>query len=93
MRIDQRNPDQMRPVKVTTNYLLTAEGSALIEVGNTRVLCTASVEETVPAVPAQFRQGLGDGGVFDAAARHRDAHAARGHQGPRRPDAPWRSSG
>jgi len=48
MRIDQRNPDQLRPVKVTPNYLMTAEGSALIEVGNTRVLCTASVEETVP---------------------------------------------
>lgn len=48
MRIDQREPGQMRPVQVTTNYLLTAEGSALIEVGNTRVVCTASVEETVP---------------------------------------------
>jgi ribonuclease PH len=48
MRIDQRHASQMRPVKVTTGYLLTAEGSALIEVGNTRVLCAASVEETVP---------------------------------------------
>jgi ribonuclease PH len=48
MRIDQRKPDQMRPVKVTTDYLMTAEGSVLIEVGNTRVLCTASVEDTVP---------------------------------------------
>jgi ribonuclease PH len=38
----------MRPVRITTNYLVTAEGSALIEVGNTRVLCAASVEETVP---------------------------------------------
>ena len=38
----------MRPVKITTGYLLTAEGSALIEVGNTRVLCAASIEETVP---------------------------------------------
>ena len=38
----------MRPVKVTTDYLQTAEGSALIEVGNTRVLCAASIEETVP---------------------------------------------
>ncbi len=45
MRIDQRKPGQMRPVKVTTDYLLTAEGSALIEVGNTRVLCAASIEE------------------------------------------------
>ena len=48
MRIDQRKADQMRPVTVTPNYLMTAEGSALIEVGNTRVLCTASVEDTVP---------------------------------------------
>lgn len=48
MRIDKRNPAELRPVKITTGYLLTAEGSALIEVGNTRVLCVASVEETVP---------------------------------------------
>jgi len=34
----------MRPVRITTDYLMTAEGSALIEVGNTRVLCAASVE-------------------------------------------------
>jgi ribonuclease PH len=49
----------MRPVKVATEYLLTAEGSALIEVGNTRVLCAASVEETVPA----FLRGSGKGWV------------------------------
>src|SRR3954468_15229876 len=48
MRIDQRRPDQMRPVNITTGYLLTAEGSVLIEVGNTRVLCAASVEDSVP---------------------------------------------
>src|SRR5512140_3643407 len=48
MRIDQRQPAQMRTVKVQTDYLLTAEGSALIEVGNTRVLCAASIENTVP---------------------------------------------
>src|SRR6266851_3513089 len=59
MRIDQRKPTQMRPVKVTTNYLLTAEGSALIEVGNTRVLCTASIEESVPS----FLRGSGKGWV------------------------------
>jgi ribonuclease PH len=47
-RIDQRRPDQARPLKVTTDYLLTAEGSVLIEVGNTRVLCAASIEESVP---------------------------------------------
>lgn len=59
MRIDRREPAQLRPVKVTTNYLMTAEGSALIEVGNTRVLCAASVEETVPG----FLRGGGKGWV------------------------------
>ncbi|HEV8412039.1 MAG TPA: ribonuclease PH [Bryobacteraceae bacterium] len=59
MRIDQRLPIQMRPVKVTPEYLLTPEGSALIEVGNTRVLCTASVEESVPP----FLRGSGKGWV------------------------------
>jgi ribonuclease PH len=49
MRTDQRRADELRPVKITTNYLLTAEGSALIEVGHTRVLCAASIEDTVPA--------------------------------------------
>src|SRR6476661_4037640 len=59
MRIDKRNPDQMRPVKISTGYLLTAEGSALIEVGNTRVLCAASIEESVPS----FLRGSGKGWV------------------------------
>ena len=48
IRSDKRSPDQMRPVEFQTEYLLTAEGSVLIVVGNTRVLCAASVEETVP---------------------------------------------
>ena len=48
-RSDKRAPDQMRTVNIVSDYLSTAEGSALIEVGNTRVICTASVEETVPA--------------------------------------------
>ena len=47
-RSDKRAADQMRPVRITTGYLLTAEGSAVIEVGNTRVLCAATVEDTVP---------------------------------------------
>jgi ribonuclease PH len=59
MRTDQRRVDQMRPVRITTNYLVTAEGSALIEVGQTRVLCAASVEESVP----QFLRGSGRGWV------------------------------
>jgi ribonuclease PH len=48
-RSDNRTPEQMRPVKIITEYITTAEGSALIEVGNTRVICTASVEESVPS--------------------------------------------
>ncbi|HWZ33741.1 MAG TPA: ribonuclease PH [Bryobacteraceae bacterium] len=59
MRVDQRNPGQMRPVKITTDYLMTAEGSVLIEVGNTRVLCAASIEDTVPG----FLRGSGKGWV------------------------------
>jgi ribonuclease PH len=59
MRADNRFPSQMRPVRITTNYLMTAEGSALIEVGHTRVLCAASVEESVP----QFLRGSGRGWV------------------------------
>ncbi len=47
-RSDNRTPEQMRPVNITPEFITTAEGSALIEVGNTRVICTASVEETVP---------------------------------------------
>jgi ribonuclease PH len=59
MRTDNRRADQMRPVRITTNYLMTAEGSALIEVGHTRVLCAASIEESVP----QFLRGSGRGWV------------------------------
>ncbi len=59
MRIDRREPSQMRTVKVTTGYQATAEASALIEVGNTRVLCAASVEESVPP----FLRGSGKGWV------------------------------
>src|SRR5450631_2065845 len=59
MRIDRREACQMRPVSIKTDYLLTAEGSVLIEVGNTRVLCAASVEESVPS----FLRGSGKGWV------------------------------
>ncbi len=59
MRTDGRLPDQMRRVRIQTGYLKTAEGSALIEVGNTQVLCAASVEQTVP----QFLRGSGKGWV------------------------------
>ena len=48
MRIDGRKPDELRPVNISIGYQRTAEGSALIEVGNTRVLCAATIETTVP---------------------------------------------
>src|ERR1017187_8401546 len=48
MRPDNRAPDQMRPVEITTGYLQTAEGSTLIVVGNTHVLCAATIEDSVP---------------------------------------------
>src|SRR5262245_61992830 len=48
MRIDGRLPGQLRPVRVTTDFITSAEGSVLIEVGRTRVICTASVEDVVP---------------------------------------------
>src|SRR5436190_20887993 len=59
MRTDNRRLDQMRPVTIETGYLKTAEGSALISVGHTRVLCAASVEDGVP----QFLRGTGKGWV------------------------------
>src|SRR5438874_2924956 len=58
-RSDNRAPDQMRPVSIIPNYINTAEGSVLIELGNTRVICTASVEETVPA----FLRNTGKGWI------------------------------
>src|SRR3982751_2595206 len=47
-RSDNRALEQMRPVNLLPGYISTAEGSVLIELGNTRVICTASVEESVP---------------------------------------------
>jgi len=58
-RLDNRQPNQMRPVSIETGFLKTAEGSALITVGNTRVLCAATVDESVP----QFMRGTGKGWV------------------------------
>lgn len=56
-RIDHRNPDQLRPLKFTPNFTDYAEGSVLIETGQTRLLCTASVAEEVP----RWREGSGGG--------------------------------
>ncbi|HHS83368.1 MAG TPA: ribonuclease PH [Gammaproteobacteria bacterium] len=59
MRADGRNPGQIRPVKITTDYTKHAEGSVLVEFGDTKVICTASVDEQVP----RFRKGSGQGWV------------------------------
>ena len=47
-RIDGRKADELREVKFTKDFITTAKGSVLVEMGNTRVICTASVEENVP---------------------------------------------
>ncbi|HEX5542792.1 MAG TPA: ribonuclease PH [Micromonospora sp.] len=58
-RPDGRQPDQLRPVKLTRRWSMHPEGSVLVEFGNTRVLCTASVTEGVP----RWRKGSGLGWV------------------------------
>ena len=59
VRIDGRGLDKIRKVTITRNYIKYPEGSCLIELGNTKVICTASVEETVPP----FLRGSGTGWV------------------------------
>lgn len=59
MRIDGRNSLQLRPVKITRNYIKQAEGSVLIEMGDTKIICTASVDEKVPG----FKKNTGEGWV------------------------------
>ncbi|WP_433253283.1 ribonuclease PH [Streptosporangium sp. CA-135522] len=58
-RADGRSPDQLRPVTITRGWLAHAEGSALVEFGGTRVLCAASVQDSVP----RWRRGSGQGWV------------------------------
>jgi len=57
MRPDGRKPKQIRKVKITRNYVKQAEGSVLIEIGDTRVICTASVEDKVPSFLKDSKQG------------------------------------
>jgi ribonuclease PH len=57
MRPSQRTPQELRPVKITRRYTKHAEGSVLVEFGDTKVLCTASVENSVPG----FLKGKGQG--------------------------------
>jgi len=82
-RSGARAADQLRPVRITRGYTIHAEGSVLIEFGNTRVLCTASVEEKVPP----HKRGSGEGwvtaeyGMLPRATHTRsDREAARGKQ-------------
>jgi ribonuclease PH len=59
MRTDGRKPRQLRPLTITPGYLKTADGSVLIEVGDTKVICTAKLEERVP----QFLRNSGKGWI------------------------------
>ncbi len=65
-----RAANALRPVKIETGVLKFAEGSALISVGDTRVLVAASVENRVPPVQEGHWRGLAHGRVLDAAAGH-----------------------
>ena len=58
-RIDGRQPSELRPTRITSSFTMHAEGSILIEAGNTRVICTASIEERVPP----FLRNTGKGWV------------------------------
>ena len=85
-RSDQRQPNQLRPITLTRGYSHHAEGSALIECGATRVLCTASVQARVPA----FLRGSGQGwvtaeyGMLPRSTHTRgDREATRGKQSGR----------
>lgn len=86
MRPSQRQLDQLRQVRLTRNFTRHAEGSVLIEMGDTRVLCTASVEEKVPP----FMRGKGEGwvtaeyGMLPRSTHTRSAReAAKGKQSGR----------
>ncbi|MGI9251547.1 MAG: ribonuclease PH [Pseudohongiellaceae bacterium] len=59
MRPSGRRPDELREVRITRNYTMHAEGSVLVEFGNTKIVCTASVDESVP----RFLRGSGGGWV------------------------------
>ena len=58
-RDNRRLNDELRPVKITRNYIMHPDGSVLMEVGNTKVICTAVVEDKVPP----FFKGTGKGWV------------------------------
>jgi ribonuclease PH len=80
-RADGRNPDQLRPVTLTRNYLAHPEGSVLVEFGATKVICTASVEDKVPS----FLKGQGLGWVtaeYAMLPRSTNTRTPRENRGP-----------
>ena len=86
MRTHNRGNDELRPVNFTRHYTLHAEGSVLVEFGNTRVLCTASVEERVPSFLRGRNQGwvTAEYGMLPRSTHTRtDREAARGKQSGR----------
>ncbi len=93
MRPSGRETTQMRDLRFIPDYTIHAEGSVLAEFGDTRVLCTASIEERVPGWMRGTGPWLGDGRIRHAAARH--AMSARGARlrPESRADVRWRSSG
>ena len=93
MRSDGRKPAELRPVTITPDFIRHAEGSVLIEVGDTRVICTATVEEQVPPFLRDTQSRLGDRRVRHAARLEHDraSHASRHADGSAA--APTRSNG
>ena len=86
MRPSGREASQMREVRFVPDYTMHAEGSVLAEFGNTRVLCTASVEERVPAWMRNSRRGwvTGEYGMLPRSTHTRSGReASRGKQGGR----------
>ena len=86
MRLDQRQPSDLRPVNVTRGFLKYAEGSCLIELGNTKVVCAASVEEKLPFWIQDKTSGwvTGEYGMLPRSTHRRTAReATRGAQGGR----------
>src|SRR5260221_137128 len=70
-RSDNRTPEQLRPVNIVPDFISTAEGSALIEIGNTKVICTASIRDFVAAVSV----GIVDGAILLDLAYEEDSRA------------------
>jgi len=86
MRPSGRNPDQLRPINITRHYTHHAEGSVLVEFGNTRVICNASVEDRVPRFLKGREQGwvTAEYGMLPRSTSERmGREAARGKQGGR----------